>query len=434
MNKKKLNTLFNISFMILLALTSGHISMRYYETHRIKNYWADNQNQETQKEKGRFPSSLQLMEGSPETENLLSSYFQFETYNKYLNYELEINFRTNKDDEYILRTSKQALKEALSKTLVLPKNGDPKESIAKLFKEELMEELIQRFVKTLKLYKIVNGSFQIDLNFKPKVSPHFNFNEELSSNQLIRWDSLSEHDLELGSIHHTVAQKALSMSLPYNHEPFQYKGGQITLWFKLVDLKPDFEIRSPKERAARGFIRYRKYFRAPHLLEPIKLAGSEKLHFDQVSFKASHDRAPYVTVDIYQDFDLKHPMPKLSKAEFHFGKLLEDNFHRDSLFSVFHKKKTAIKTGELVFSGHYKRLGHSYKFKSVVESLIFDFKKGDFKRNSKIKTQIKSRVNTPHQKGRLQNEIFTETLHGIGIQLIEGLKLGSVQYFQGGQK
>lgn len=411
------------------------MSMYFYETLRIKSYWADYKNQEAQKAKhGRFPSSLQIMEGHPETQYLLRPYFQFKTYNKYLNYDLEINFRTNKDDSNILDSSKQALKEALAKTLVLPENGDPKESIIKIFKENFMQELITRFVKTLKVYKIINGSFQIDLNFIPRVSAHFNFDEELSSNQLIRWDSLSEHELELESIHHTIAQKVLSLSLPNNDDPFQYKGGQISLWFKLVDLKPKFKINSDKKTMASGFIRYRKYLRAPHLLKPIKLKGNDKLKFDNISFKPYRQRDPYITVDIYQDFDSQTPNSKLSHVAFHFGTLLEDNFHNNSLLTTFHKGKSPIKTGELIFKGTYQMRGHSYKFKSLVKSLVFDFRKENFKRSSKINVELSSHTNTPQQKGQLQNEIFTKTLNGLGIQLIKGLRLGSIQYFQGGTK
>jgi len=435
LSKKKLNYLFNISFLVLLAFASGHISILFYESHRIKSYWADYKTPEMQKkDNGRFPSSLQLMEGPPEIEYLLSPYFQFKTYDKYLNYDLEINFRTNKANDYVVDTSKQALKEALAKTLLLQGNQDQRKSIAKIFKENLIQELITNFVKTLKVYKIINGSFQIDLNFKPRTSPHFNFDEELSSNHLIRWDSLSEHELKLESIDYTIAQEALSTSLPYNDGPFQYKGGQISLWFKLVDLKPAPSRISPKKRAFKGFIRYRKYFRAPHLLGSIKIKGNDRLKFNQISFRSSKKRDPYVTVDVYQDFNLKHLSPKLSKVEFHFGSLLEDNFHSDSLFAIFHKKKAPINTGSLILKGSYRLLGHNYQFESVLKSLIFDFKKGEFERKSKIKTTINSRVNTPEQRGQLQNEIFTETLEGIGIQLIKGLKLGSFQYFKEGQK
>ncbi len=420
--------------MILLAITSGHISMNYYENNRIKNYWADYKNKKLSSKVGRFPSSHLLLEGAPETENLISPYFQFKTYNKYINYDLDIKFRTNKDEDYILETSKKALKEALTKTLIIPTGGEDKESLIKLFQENLMEELIDNFVKTLKLYKIVNGSFQIDLNFTPRVTPQFNFNEELSSNQLIQWDAISEHELEVETIKHSVAKRAISIELPYNHEPFQYKGGQISLWFKLVDLTPDLQLNSPKERVASGFIRYRKFYKAPHFLETIKLNGNSKISFESASFIAYKERAPYVTVDVYQEFNFNNPIPKLDRVEFHFGKLLEDNFHRDSLLPSFHKKRDPIQTGELLFRGHFQKAGHQYSFDSVIQSLVFDFRRGDFNRDSNILTMVKSRTNTSQQRGQIQNEIYTELIDGLGIELIQKLKMGSVQYFQGGHK
>lgn len=421
--------------MVLLGVASSHISLYFYEKNRIKSYWADYQNKKLpSKKNGRFPSSQMLLEGSPETENLIRPFFQFNTYNKYLNYDLEVKFRTNKDDDHILKTSKDAIKEAVTKTLVVPAQGESKESLTKIFQDNLIEELIDQFVKTLKVYKIVNGSFQIDLNFKPRVSAQFSFNEELSSNQLIQWDAVQEHELELASIHHTVAEKAISMKLPYNNEPFQYKGGQISLWFKLVDLKPDFQLNSPRERVATGFIRYRKYFKAPHLLEEIKLKSNAKIDFEKVSFTTINEHSPYITVDAYQVFNFNRPIPKIDRVEFHFGKLLEDNFHRDSVLSSFHKKKDPIVTGELIFSGRYNQSGHDYKFDSIVQSLVFDFNRGNFTRDSKIKTMLKSRTNTVQQKGRIQNEIYTQLLDGLGIDLIQKLKLGSVQYFQGGRK
>ncbi len=407
--------------------TFSHSLFLSYERNRIKSFWADANLEKNQSKISRYPSSLLLIEGSPQTINLVRPYFQFETYNKYLNYELDLDFHTNKDEEYIREKSKKALTQALTETLSLSAQNEFAEGLPKFFKENLIEELMSEFVKTLRVYKIVNGQFQIDLNFSPKVTPYFNYDSELSSNQLIRWDNIKAHDLELETINENIVNKIFKTEIPYNNEPFQYKGGQISLWFKLLDIVPDLQFQGAENRVASGFIRFRKYLKAPHLESGIKLSGNSTLKFEDIQFKSFNEREAYITVDVIQEFNYKNPTPKLKRVEFTFGKLVEHNFPKES-------SEDSLFTGDFILSGTYLKNGKNYDFDTILDSLIFDFEKGNFLRDSNIKTMIKSKTATQQMKGRIQNNINDQFRNELALELIQKLKLGSVQYFQGEKK
>ncbi len=424
MNKNKLNNLLNLCFMALLIMATGNYTYHSYETGRIKNYWADYKSQELDpsKKKGRFPSSNLLIEGSPDIVNILKTYFQFETYNKYLNYDLDVQFKTDLEDQVQTKQAETLLKQTFASLLSTP--GSKVDIASQLFEDKLFEKLMHDCVEQFKTKNITSGTFEINLNFSPIISSYFNYHEELSSNQLLQWDKTDDHELELTTLDHSISQKAIQTKIPLNDEPYQYKGGQISLHFKLVSLKSDIQINLPEDFVASGHIRFRKFFRAPHIAQGIKLRENANISFDQSTFLSHQERDPYVTVDLIQEFNHSHPTPKLSRVEFTFGKLLENRFA---------SKKEDIFTGDLILKGSYLKQAHSYEFESVLQTLVFDFNKGNFIRDSKIKTMIKTPTGTPQQRGRLQNQIFEELIDDLGIELIQKLKLGSVQYFKGAQ-
>jgi len=408
----------------LFILAAGNYTYHSYETGRVKNYWADykNQNVNPLKNKGRFPSSNLLIEGSTDIVNILKTYFQFETYNKYLNYDLDIQFKTDLEDQVQTKQAEMSLKQTFASLLT---TQDSKvEIVSTLFEDKLFEELMHDCVEELKKKNITSGTFEINLNFSPIISSYFNYHEELSSNQLFQWDKAEAHELELNTLDHSISQKAIQTKIPLNNEAYQYKGGQISLHFKLISLKSDIQIQLPEDLVASGHIRFRKFFRAPHIKQGIKFKENSNISFDKSIFLSHQERDPYVTVDIIQEFNHSYPTPKLSRVEFTFGKLLENRFT---------STKEDIFTGDLILKGSYLKQAHSYEFESVLQTLVFDFKKGNFTRNSKIKTMIKTPTGTPQQRGRLQNEIFEELIDDMGLELIQKLKLGSVQYFKGAQ-
>ena len=410
--------------MALFIIATGHFSYHSYETGRIKSYWADYKAQESHslQNQGRFPSSNLLIEGSPDIVNILKTYFQFETYNKYLNYDLDIQFKSDLENQAQKEQAEIALKHTFASFLTASNSKD--DLISNFFEDKLFEELIRDSIEQLQESNITSGSFEINLNFSPKVSSYFNYREELSSNQLFQWDKAQTHELKLTTIENSISEKAFQTKIPLNDEAYQYKGGQISLHFKLISLKSDTQINLPKELVASGQIRFRKFFRAPHIKEGIQFKDNAKFSFEKSLFLNHLERDPYVTVDIIQEFNHSQPTPQLSRVEFTFGKLLENKL--DSI-------KEDIFTGDFILKGSYLKQAHSYEFESVLQSLVFDFRKGNFNRNSKIKTMIKTPTGTPQQKGRLQNEIFEKLIDDLGLELIQKFKLGSVQYFKGAQ-
>jgi len=409
LKNKIIEAKFNFCFAVLFWVTLGHFTFLTYEKTRIKDFWADAK-PITRKSISRSPSSLLLLEGSLQTVNLLKSYFQFNTYNKFLNYELEIEYRSETADQSINDLAQQSLKAGLSRTINISGPNSIKSTMEKVLDERLLSELLANIQSSLALSKIQSGKFQINFNFKPQVIPFFNYENELSSHQLIQWDKVKAHDLVLEDAAASLTETAYSTDIPYNNEPFQYKGGQISLILDIQNNDQSFII---------GSIRYRKFFKAPLLEEKIQLNGNNKMSVDHIYFLKNQNRAPYITVDIYQSFDSNQNIPKLEKVEFHLGKLSSDT------------DKKSILTGELILNGTYTKTGHRFEYETILKSLVFDLRQGDFTRHSKLSTSILSRTNSNAQKGQIQNDISKILLSELGLEFIQKLKLGTIQYFKG---
>ena len=437
-----------------MLLTVCHISFVKYQQGQHIGFW-DYQAQLKAKitksagaQTGPARSPSALLDFDPDSLEIYRDYFSYPTYQKYLSYDLSLNFRTDKDEPYVKRVLQKSLRETIRTSLIQKKAITTEEGIeihdkglVALIKGNLVNSLVDNFVKTIKVYKIINGTFQIDLNFVPRSQKEFGYDAELNSNELVNWskkDSLYEELMEEEQPFH---QKVLETAVPSSSNTYQYKGGQITIWFKVMDLVPTVKIPNPKKRGVKGFIRLRRYYRAPELANTEPFIEDKDFRLNMVHFKSLKKRNKngvsenFVTADIYKEFDLENPVPKLDRVELHFGKVLPDNFHKNSLIGkLFAYKEKTIETSELNLFGVLNYHDKEYVFESQINKLIFDFQTGEFSKKSKIKTVFKRSNLKGPQLGSAQHKVYNKLLEEHGLKLIESFKLGEIHSKFRGQK
>lgn len=433
---------FNLFFTGIWLLVASHISYNKYQQTQHQPYWASKEYDN----RGRTPSAV--LDFDPDSLEIYRDFFSYVTYQKYLTYDLSLNFRTDRDEEHLKDKFNLSLRNSIRNTLIQKTPKATEEGIeshdkglVSLIKENLIQELTKNFLKTIKAYKIVNGTFQIDLNFSPRINSELNFNEELSSNQLVNWSQTSRLTNEINEVEIPFHQKVFEMPVPATTETYQYKGGQITIWFKTLDTTPQLHLPSPSKRGVKGFIRLRRYFRAPDMAnnEPHILDENFRLnmvHFKTLEKRNRHDKNEnFVTIDLYKEFDLENQTPRLDRVELHFGKVLPDNFHTTNLIgSLFAYKDNVIETSELNLHGALKYGDKDVLFVSKLEKLVFDFKTGEFSNNSKMKTIFRnSDLRGPHL-GQAQHKVYNKLLHEYGLELIRSFHLGEIHSKFGGRK
>lgn len=376
----------------------------------VQKYWAKNKTTDM----SRYPASF----FAGKDIQLYRDYFTFETFQKYLNYEMDVTVNTDKDGNYLKKKARLALHDTFAKSFsqhgVNQKNG-VESSLLGLLKQNFMKSMINRFLKTLYVFKILDGEFQIDLSFTPVEEQNLSFKKELESNQLIDLNegkSLSEF-LESKKVN--LNNAVHKSRVPNNGRVYEYNGGLITIWLKVADLSwnPLNPIPNPKKNAVKGFVRYRRYFRADNmsLLNP-QFSGDgisiENIHFE----KNKNQIQNFVTVDIYKTFNLKTLIPVLDRMEIHFGKLLPKDVHQDTLIQrIFTKNEKTIDTGRLFINGTIGEGSKSKNFATHVKKLVFNFKKSKFSDKSVLITKTEERGKGGRVKARVKDFFLKKYSH-----------------------
>ena len=240
---------------------------------------------------------------------------------KHIRYKMSFSFNTSMDKAYLKETAQQAFEYAVAKTLgvsekmLQEQNG--RDSLLNRFKGNLTEALLQEFVKTLYVYKILNGTIQVNLQFSPEPDSPYSMQNELANNHLVHFGDTNSTWQKLDVL---LNQSATNQSANLVHNPLvkenvqkegkAFIGGNITLWLKLVDLNWEpFKQPIPRtrENAVKGFIRFRKFYIAEHNAFP-------KLICPQVK--------PLVTEDTYLNFNIANMKPTLASRTTTKGRLL----------------------------------------------------------------------------------------------------------------
>lgn len=361
---------------------------------------------------------------------LISDYFEYPTYNKFIGYDIKSRFWTNKDDDYLKAKSIKTIQEAFVKSFQHSEETQINQKASIILKQNIYKGFVENFIKTINIGKMINGQFQFDFEFYPFMDIELNYDRELSSNQLIRLDDDKSIDKLINEETKDISQEIYSMPWPDSGEYYQYVGGNLTLWIKVFDLvwHPSQPIPNPKKNAIKGFVRYRRYFKVNPQNNKIHEIKNSNFDIDHIIYKKDeNEEKRFLTVDVFKQFDLENQIPQLDKMEIHFGKLLPSNIVHDSILEdLLSKDLPAIDTGEMVLSGKYqselngtKKLNTNIK----VKKLVYDFKNHEFTEESKVVVTLAGNQLDVENSGIIKNEIKDRLLRSSALELTNALDL-----------
>ncbi len=420
MSNKKRNTIV-FAGLIAVAATSFQV---YKKTRPHKKHWASLEKQKTSKrEIASIDESIDP--------NIFNDFLIPETYKKYIEYDMQPRFWTDLDDKYLQTKAKLALNNTFVQTFAKVATPQEEKPLAALFKENLIKNLVTQYIKTAQVFKIFNGTFQIDLNFTPIEHQNITYKKELSSNQLISFDEAGSLYDELVADETTLAQQMASVDFPVSTELYQYTGGSISIWLKLLDMSfnPLKPIPNPKKNALKGFVRYRRYFKVNSPSRMDFNLSDDKVTSKVLHFKKNKEvftNARYITVDIIKEFNLKNLIPSDGRMEIHFGDIVPNNIKKGNIIrDFFSKKEKNINTGELIFSGEFKGY-RSGSYKTKIKKLVYDFKEKKFTSKSSLRTRLRGHFNgsgTQSEKMRIKRKIKNTIINKHANDLINKFQL-----------
>jgi hypothetical protein len=402
------------------ALAAIALTFWFNKTPHFEGIWSHSQKSPTE----RAPASIVLSAGDL---SMYEDYFSYPTYHKTLRYDLSANIWTDKDGDYLKERARLAVHDAFSKTVGQLDVGDQEKGMATLLKENLISSFVQKFVKSLAIFKIANGTFQIDFEFTPEMMTEVGFENEFASNQIIDVSRRGGVAQDLAKTDFSLIDKVAQIKIPDDGNPYQYTGGSISLWIKILDLSwdPSQPIPNVKKNAVKGFVRYRRYFRANQRnLGGFFPANAELLisskHF-QKEKKGPENH--YLTVDLYKEFDLKGLVPSPDKLSISFGKLLPTDVHRDSFLArLFTNQKEGLDTGTLKLNGQFKDGKRQRNFQAEVQKLTFDLQTKEFHDSSKLYVSVDRKQND----GPLNYKVKKLILERYAKGLIDYLELNQL--------
>jgi hypothetical protein len=305
----------------------------------------------------------------------------------------------------------------LQKSEIELEKGESSEfSLTGSLKDHLIGHLIKEFVKTLYIYKIVNGTFQIDISIVPLQDNSENFDNELSSNQLVQFPVKESGLAEFLNEKNTgLPKRIMRVNFPLSEDD-QFLAGNISIAFKLADfdINPLRPIPNPKKNSVKGQLIYRKYMRRNNV--DSRSVSMKNVTISNTDIK---DGSNLFTVDYMYKFNLGSLIPQAKKIDIHFGRLEGRGHYKTGMFSylrsLFERKEKSIKKSPWVIKGKYRSSG----FQFAVKELSFNVEKKKFDLNGHMKGARRLRtVNHEDRRG-----IYS--MEKNGKKLIEHLKLKS---------
>ncbi len=295
-------------------------------------------------------------------EKVLKDYFVQNHYQKTVRYEIIPHLWSDKDLPYI----KNKLKETIQTSIINSFTADTE------LKEVLMANFIKQatknFILTPAFYKILNGTFQIDIDLVPQKDSHFEFNNELSSNQLVRFDQTGTL---LEQISDTDGDPTLVKNIFHNPIPLagnkQFIGGSISIWFKILDMAFNpFKVPKPTKNAIKGYVRFRKFFRLN--TERLNLRLKDKdLGLTEVYIK-SKDSHIYYTADVLAYFNLEDFIPIPEEIKLYPTQIRGREIQKGSrLRQLLSSGSEPLDTARFVIQGEFR----NRKFQTSVRSFSF---------------------------------------------------------------
>lgn len=282
---------------------------------------------------------------------------------------LEIKFHTDGDEKYLSEQARKSLQQALVESL----GGDtPEQGLAKVVAGELKDAVIENFVKTLRIYKIINLGLQADLYFLPEPNDKNSFLPELNNNQLVHLQETSRLSEKWSRTESNTPTRTFlrNSHLVPRQGQADYLGGVVTLFVKIVDVNPKLKLPSLKKRGVQGFVRYRRYFRMNSPKQAVRC--DDFVMQVQAKDKSS---AQFFTVDIYQNFNLANILPTDESIEIYPGIIAATNDGRADLLPNDSSVGTSISTGNFLIARQKDVNG---KIEFSLNKIVYNLKDGSY--------------------------------------------------------
>jgi len=355
---------------------------------------------------------------------VLKDYFTLDDHGKKLRYDIEFKVRTG-DNAYFGEKAKKAVSEALINTFMI--NTKSKEeligrTLISIAKQEFMASFMKHFVKTITFYKLLDRDIQVDFNFIPTAENPIDYSYELSTNHLLNISNTDTFYSKLTGKNKKIIDQVISKNRESNNERYQYAGGSISLWIKVLD---SF-LPGTKDKAVKGLIRYRRYF-IDHETQSHNIGiEQEGVLVNNITFTKT-SLSPYLTVDIIKKFNIKESTPRLDQMIIYPGRLFEpDMYKEDIVENILYFNTNSIETGKLLISGSVLSNSQKYPYNLNLKKLVYDFQAKIFDNNkSDTLTDIKNfpMNNDPAIKQNLGMKIRGVILEKFKNSLIEKLEL-----------
>jgi hypothetical protein len=205
-------------------------------------------------------------------------------------------------------------------------------------------------------------------------------------------------------------------------ELYQYVGGAMTIWLKVLDLSwnPLNPIPNPPKNAVKGFVRFRRYFRINELNKLQINIQSESFKIDQQKVESEKDQQ-YLTADLYYEMNLKNIVPKIDRIEVTPGVLLPVDIRKGNFFGrLFSKKEKKIKTGVFKLKGSGQYQGENIKFNMDIKKIIWEI--GDNKKSPELEVRLTTDSFDQELEDGFSSIIKEQIQKDVGSQIISTLK------------
>ncbi|GEM_PF-6292572 len=362
-----------IPFTVFIFTISAYFLSNFYGPYY--QYW-QSQYQENQQERS-IASSIGNLEL-----DAYKDYFYNNSFNKYLNYKISADVWMSHTEPKAMQVVKDSFQNSLKDTL--EESTDIKNHFELLLQQRLMATLIENFINQLNRNKILDGKFQIDINFKPHFEQNLNYEKEHSAGKLV---NLNQYTLkeEIENNKATLIQSVVDTPMPSTHKKYQYGGGIISIFINLQ-----------KGHGHENFaqLKFRRYFRANKLTRPDIKISSEELKLKMLHLVPTNvSKHNFMTIDLCKRFSLETGKSIKEKVVFHFGKVVPSVI-QDGQWLI--KKTTpnqrrSIVTGDFFLHGKYFKEKTKLKSKLKLEKLVYSFHNNSFTKDSEISVQLYNR-------------------------------------------
>ena len=379
-------------------------SMSLWEINRKENFsrfWADNQSLK------RMPAKE---DNKSRDTNLYSDFFMPNTFGHMIQYKIIPRILTDKDNTFIKERLQNIVQSSLAQNILFPATKE--NPFQHNLQNNLIEQFIKKFIEGLEIIKVQNGEFQVDLEFTPKENRNFNFNKILDSNDLINHyqkgnltDFLTDQEKPLTEI-------VASNKIPLDGHTYQYTGGIISI---RVNTTKD---KTYEQQKTKGIVRYRRFIRVNRLPDIDFHLEKDKFKVEYIHFKRNKSFFnPFITVDIHKSFRPDQETPELETLSINFGDILPSHTDKKGVWTnLLGKKETSISTGIMKFHGEFNQVSYV----AEVSNLIWEFKRGNFSKDSNIKIILTNKV---ENAGEIKNQIKDNLLRKYGYAIIDSFEI-----------